>query len=122
MPTSTSSACSEVRDDADLRLAFGLLGKPWTGMVLGRLGDGPMGFAELGRAVEGISQSVLSDRLTSLAGVGLLVREVTPGPPVSVSYALTDDGRALLPALEALARWAHEHLDPQRCAAARAAR
>ena len=118
MPVHTPTACSEARDDADLRLAFGLLGKPWTGVVLGRLGDGEMGFAELGRAVEGISQSVLSDRLTSLAGVGLITREVAPGPPVAVTYALTDDGRALLPALESLAQWARAHLDPARCAAA----
>ena len=77
--------------DAALVRAFDLLCKRWTGVVLGTLSGGPAGFSALGRAVEGISDSVLSDRL---------------------GYALTDSGRALLPALEQIGRWAAEHLPP----------
>ena len=53
---------------------------------------------------------MLSNRLTSLADAGLISRTVDPGPPVSVAYALTDRGTALLPALELIALWATEHL------------
>jgi DNA-binding HxlR family transcriptional regulator len=35
---------------------------------------------------------------------------VREGPPLGVSYQLTERGAALLPALDALARWAHENL------------
>jgi DNA-binding HxlR family transcriptional regulator len=35
---------------------------------------------------------------------------VSEGPPVSVSYALTPAGQALLPVLDALAEWAAENL------------
>ncbi|HEV8057091.1 MAG TPA: winged helix-turn-helix transcriptional regulator, partial [Actinomycetota bacterium] len=35
---------------------------------------------------------------------------VGEGPPLSVTYALTDAGRALLPALAQISRWAEEHL------------
>jgi DNA-binding HxlR family transcriptional regulator len=35
---------------------------------------------------------------------------VEEGPPVSVSYALTNRGRALIPALEQISLWAQEHL------------
>jgi len=45
--------------------AFDLLGKRWTGVVLGTLSGGPTGFRALARAVEGISDSMLSDRLVS---------------------------------------------------------
>jgi DNA-binding HxlR family transcriptional regulator len=38
------------------------------------------------------------------------VRTVDEGPPISVSYALTDRGQALIPALEQIGLWAAEHL------------
>jgi DNA-binding HxlR family transcriptional regulator len=64
----------------------------------------------LARAVEGISDSVLSDRLSALCDAKLVTRNVDEGPPISVAYELTDTGRALLPALEQISRWAEEHL------------
>ncbi|MEU3458179.1 helix-turn-helix domain-containing protein [Micromonospora sp. NPDC006766] len=96
--------------DGGLARAFAFLGKRWNGMLLGILADGPAGFAELGRALPGISESVLSDRLGELCRVGLVSRTVREGPPLGVSYQLTDRGAALVPALDALARWAHDHL------------
>ncbi|MGR6319636.1 helix-turn-helix domain-containing protein [Micromonospora soli] len=96
--------------DQGLAQAFAFLGKRWNGVLLGTLADGPAGFAELARALPGISESVLSDRLGELCRVGLVSRTVREGPPVGVSYQLTDRGAALAPALEALARWAHENL------------
>lgn len=96
--------------DAALMRAFELLGKRWTGVVLGTLSSGPAGFRALSRAVEGISDSMLSDRLSALCDAGLVTRNVNEGPPISVAYELTDAGRALLPALEQIGRWAEEHL------------
>jgi DNA-binding HxlR family transcriptional regulator len=90
--------------------AFDLLGKRWTGVVLGTLSDGPSGFRALARAVDGISDSMLSERLSELANAGLVARTVTEGPPLSVTYELTEAGRALLPALEQISRWAGKHL------------
>jgi DNA-binding HxlR family transcriptional regulator len=104
----TEEAC--LRGDAALARAFDLLGKRWTGVLLGTLSDGPAGFSALARAVDGISDSMLSDRLSELGNAGLVTRTVTEGPPLSVTYALTDAGRALLPALERISRWAEEHL------------
>jgi DNA-binding HxlR family transcriptional regulator len=96
-------------DEALVR-AFDLLGKRWTGVVLGTLSGGPAGFRALSRAVEGISDSVLSDRLGELANAALVTRNVAEGPPISVTYELTPAGRALLPALEQITRWAEDHL------------
>jgi DNA-binding HxlR family transcriptional regulator len=110
-PRVDAEACA--RADASLTRAFDLLGKRWTGVVLGTLSGGPAGFRALGRAVDGISDSVLSDRLGELTSVGLVTRTVDDGPPLSVAYELTDAGRALLPALEQISRWAEEHL-PER--------
>ena len=107
-PPFDAEAC--VRADAALVRAFELLGRRWTGVVLGTLSGGPAGFRAISRAVEGISDSVLSDRLAELCNVGLATRTVDEGPPISVAYELTDAGRALLPALEQITRWAEQHL------------
>jgi DNA-binding HxlR family transcriptional regulator len=105
-----SVACS--RGDAALARAFVFLGKRWNGVVLGNLNAGPAGFSELARAIGAISDSVLSERLSDLTEAGLISRTVDAGPPLAVSYALTERGRALMPALEEISRWAHEHLPP----------
>ena len=107
-PLVEAEACA--RADAALVRAFDLLGRRWTGVLLGTLSGGPAGFRAISRAVEGISDSVLSDRLIELCNVGLATRTVNKGPPISVAYELTDAGRALLPALEQITRWAEEHL------------
>jgi DNA-binding HxlR family transcriptional regulator len=99
-----------IRADAALARAFQFLGKRWNAVVLGTLSSGPAGFRELSRAIGGISDSVLSDRLADLGGAGLIARCVAEGPPVGVSYALTARGRALMPALEQISIWAQEHL------------
>jgi DNA-binding HxlR family transcriptional regulator len=96
--------------DSALARAFDFLGKRWNGVILGTLSTGPAGFSELKRAVTGISDSVLSERLTELAGAGIVERAVDAGPPVSVSYCLSASGLALLPALDELAAWASNNL------------
>jgi DNA-binding HxlR family transcriptional regulator len=107
-PRASAEECESA--DAALVRAFDLLGKRWTGVVLGTLSGGPAGFRALARAVEGISDSMLSDRLGTLTNAGLVTRNVDEGPPISVAYELTDAGRALLPALEQITRWAEVHL------------
>jgi DNA-binding HxlR family transcriptional regulator len=101
--------------DAALRRAFEFLGKRWSGMILGTLTSGPAGFSELRRAVTGISDSVLSERLTELGRAGLVLRVVDEGPPVAVDYQLTPAGLALLPALDELTSWAAENLPEADC-------
>lgn len=101
----TPEACSEA-----LTRAFGFLGKRWNGVLLATLMNGPAGFSDLKRAVTGISDSVLSERLTELAKAGLVQRTVSEGPPVTVEYKLTDSGEGLAPALNALGDWAAKTL------------
>ena len=107
-PHGVDAACRSA--DAALVRAFDLLGKRWTAVVLGTLSGGPAGFRVLARAVDGISDSMLADRLGQLCDAGLVSRTVTEGPPLSVTYTLTDAGRALLPALEQITRWSEQYL------------
>jgi DNA-binding HxlR family transcriptional regulator len=96
--------------DAALSRAFGFLGKRWNGVILGALVQGPAGFAELKRLIRGISDSVLSERLSELAAAGLIQRTVEDGPPVAVTYRASEAGLALMPALSALTTWAENNL------------
>ena len=107
----TPTAC-----DGALVRAFSFLGKRWNGPIIGVLAGGPAGFSGIRRAVGGISDSVLSDRLSELARAGLVQRTVDDGPPVTVSYQLTEAGRSLSPVLEQLATWARTSLPERECA------
>lgn len=60
--------------------------------------------------MNGSVSSMLADRLGQLCDAGLVSRTVTEGPPLSVTYALTGAGRALLPALEQITRWSERYL------------
>lgn len=114
MEAHSFKACG--RADAALARAFRFLGKRWNAVVLGTLSNGPAGFREIARAIDGISDSMLSDRLSALTEAGLIERTVDEGPPVSVRYALTDRGAALMPALAEIAKWAEKHLrGPESC-------
>lgn len=99
--------------DAAVSLAFSILGKRWNGMIVDALSGGPLAFSALRRTVTGISDAVLSDRLSELADAGLVARTVDIGPPVSVSYALTSGGDSLVPVLKQLGLWASANLAMQ---------
>ncbi|MFC7819778.1 winged helix-turn-helix transcriptional regulator [Streptomyces sp. NPDC057367] len=102
--------------DEGITRAFQLLGKRWTGLVVSVLTAGPAYFTDLRRAIPGISERMLSNRLTELAAAELIVREVDEGPPLRVSYRLTAAGMALEPALKELAQWAKTHPAGERAA------
>lgn len=106
--THDSAVCKQV-DDGITRV-FQLLGKRWSGPIVAVLVEQPAHFADLRRAVPGISERMLSDRLAELGAAGLVLRQVDEGPPLRVSYRLTEAGAALEPALRELGEWAKAHL------------
>ncbi|HSX97686.1 MAG TPA: helix-turn-helix domain-containing protein [Streptomyces sp.] len=111
--------CRQV--DEGISRVFALLGKRWTGLIVAVLMPHPAHFVDLRRAIPGISERMLSDRLTELGAAGLVVREVDDGPPLRVAYRLTEAGAALEPALRELKDWSESHL-PQSWPCAGAAR
>jgi DNA-binding HxlR family transcriptional regulator len=86
--------------------AIELIGKRWTGAIVCALTDGPLRFGELGKAVPGLSDRLLSQRLRELEEAGVVQREVEAGSPVRVSYSLTEKGADLGPAIDELRGWA----------------
>jgi DNA-binding HxlR family transcriptional regulator len=96
--------------DSAVTLAFSVLGKRWNGMILGVLGSGSASFVSLRKAVSGISDTVLSERLVELVEARLVRRDVAEGPPVTVSYELTNAGAELVPMIDDLGAWAKRNL------------
>ena len=99
----THEACPAVRE------VLNRVGDKWSVFVVRLLGNGPMRFSELKRAIEGISQRMLTLTLRNLERDGLVSRTVTPSVPPRVDYALTELGRDLLIPVSALGQWAIEH-------------
>ena len=102
--------------DERLTRVFALLGKRWSGVILGLLLQGPARFAVLARTIPGISERMLSGRLNELTEAGLIDRRVLDGPPLGVVYQLTESGRAMGPGLLKLGAWAERYMAhaPQR--------
>lgn len=82
----------------------------WSLQVLEVLCEGPARFNALRRAVPGVSQKSLSTTLRRLERNGVVERTVGTGSPVSVTYAITPLGKTLRDPVDALLRWAREHL------------
>lgn len=65
----------------------------------------PWRFNELKKALEGISQKVLTDSLRSMEADGIITRTVYPEVPPRVEYALTELGESLKPILDSMRAW-----------------
>jgi DNA-binding HxlR family transcriptional regulator len=90
-----------------------LVGKRWTGAIVRVLMPSPCRFNELLARVPGISDRLLSERLRELETAGIVRRDVTPGPPVRVTYELTCSGHELEPVVSALEAWAQKWISPE---------
>jgi|NGEPerStandDraft_6_1074524.scaffolds.fasta_scaffold176100_1 DNA-binding HxlR family transcriptional regulator len=101
------------------REVLDLVADKWSLYVVASLGDGPRRFTELKRAVEGISQRMLTVTLRGLERDGILTRTVYEVMPPHVTYRLTPLGESLLQATTPLIEWSIQHLtqiDAAHCA------
>jgi DNA-binding HxlR family transcriptional regulator len=101
----------ERRYSCGLDAAIDVMGGKWKGLILFWLGDGPLRFGELRRAVGGVSERMLTLQLRELQARGLVHREVHHQVPPKVEYSLTDFGRSLVVALAPLGQWGEENLE-----------
>lgn len=95
------------------------VGDKWTVLVVNYLGNRSMRFNELKRAINGISQKMLTSTLRSLERDGFVTRTVFPTIPPRVDYELTDLGRDLLIPVRGLGDWAIKNEQRVRDARAR---
>ncbi|GLW69777.1 transcriptional regulator [Kitasatospora phosalacinea] len=95
--------------DCGIRDVLDRIGDKWSVLVVVELAGGPRRFRELQRAVEGISQRMLTLTVRRLERDGLVRRTVYPTVPARVDYRLTDTGAGLTHLVKALADWSLAH-------------
>ena len=83
-----------------LMAALDLLGRRWALRVLWELRDGPVGARDLRERCDGMSSSVLYQRLRELSAASLIDRSVDD------RYTLTATGQSLSAAIAPLEIWA----------------
>jgi DNA-binding HxlR family transcriptional regulator len=93
----------------DIANALALVGGKWKLHILWKLWGKTLRFAELRRAVKGISEPVLIMRLKELERDGLVKRTSYPVVPPRVEYELTPAARELGDVLKGLSVWAREN-------------
>lgn len=89
----------------ELQQALALIGPKWTLQIVQVLLGGPRRFTEIERSLRDANPKMVTVRLRELVASGLVARTYYPEVPPRVEYALTDRGRALRPAIDALKRW-----------------
>ncbi|MEV6235435.1 helix-turn-helix domain-containing protein [Lentzea sp. NPDC051838] len=85
-----------------VELALDVIGGKWRAVLLAHLKERPHFYGELRRKVPGISEKMFGQRLRELQDAGLVARREVPP---NVEYSLTEEGRSLGPALQALYDW-----------------
>lgn len=86
-------------------LTIDTVGGKWKAHILWHLRGEPLRYGELKRSLPGITHKMLTQQLRELEADGIVHREVYNVVPPRVDYSLTEQGRQLLPAFEALRRW-----------------
>ncbi|MBO0853173.1 MAG: helix-turn-helix transcriptional regulator [Nocardia sp.] len=88
-----------------LARALEVVGERWTLLILRDCFYGVRRFTDLRDHLD-ISRAVLTDRLETLLGAGVLSKSETGGHP---EYLLTEAGRALWPTIFALSKWGEQY-------------
>ena len=96
--------------DCPTRQILDRVGDKWAVLILLLLRQEPKRFNQLRRAIEGISQKMLSQVLKSLERDGLVKRRAIATVPVTVEYSITPLGLTLSAAVDHLRDWAEQHL------------
>ena len=94
------------RAASDLNEALAIIAGRWKSEILFALFEkSVLRFSELERAVENVTQKVLTQQLRELERDGMVERTVHAAVPPRVEYRLTATGAAICPALDALLQW-----------------
>lgn len=100
-----------IPEDCPVRNVFDRFGDKWSVLILMALDSvEQMRFNELHKAIDIISQKMLTVTLKTLEADGLVSRTMYPQIPPRVEYALTERGKTLIPHIHNLVQWSKEHM------------
>ncbi len=85
------------------------IGGRWKALIIYHLLNGQKRYGELKKALPAVTEKMLIQSLKELEADHIVNREVKPVVPPHVTYRLSEAGKALGPALQAMAVWGLEH-------------
>ena len=88
--------------------AISMIGDAHLLCVIHHLGNKPMRFNELQRAINGLNPTTLTDRLKRLEKEKMIIRKEETLDKVSVVYQLSEKGKALLPVINEIGKFAQK--------------
>jgi len=109
----------DTREDCEVRQILDRVADKWSLLVIALLDSRTLRFTELSRAIDGVSQRMLTVTLRHLERDGLVRRTVHPVVPPRVDYELTPLGVTLHDTIQTLVTWTERNQNE--IAAARAA-
>ncbi|MNJ90975.1 putative HTH-type transcriptional regulator YybR [compost metagenome] len=77
----------------------------WKPLIVWNLRNGKRRYSELKKAIPSITEKMLIQHLKQLETDQLVIREMVAVMPPHVEYRLSDSGKELIPALDAMAVW-----------------
>ncbi|PLT30457.1 winged helix-turn-helix transcriptional regulator [Peribacillus deserti] len=86
-------------------LTLAVIGGKWKMLILWHLKDGTKRFGELKSLMPGVTQRMLVNQLRELEDDFIVHREVYPVVPPKVEYSLTEEGKSLIPIIDAMYEW-----------------
>ncbi len=87
-----------------------IIGSKWKLLILRNILAEPKRFGELQRALEGISQKVLTESLRDMEQAGILTRTAYPEVPPRVEYGLSELGETLRPIIQEMEKWGKNYI------------
>ena len=108
----TIKTCNDEVDIQPFNYAVSIIGGKWKMQIIFWLWKyKTMRYSELKRAVDGITHKMLSNKLKELETNGLVIRHEYPGVPPKVEYYLSEKGLSLMPVIQTICQWGHEHIN-----------
>ncbi len=99
------------RSDCPIASTLDILGDKWTLILVRDLLTGKQRFNQFCASPEGVPTNLLAARLRKLQEQGIIEKQPYQTRPIRYAYSLTPAGRALLPVVQEICRWANAHIE-----------
>ena len=99
------------RSSCPIASTLDIVGDKWSLVLIRDLFTGKQRYNQFCDSPEGVPTNLLAARLRKLEDQGIIFKEPYQTRPVRYAYSLTPAGRALLPVLQEMSRWANTYIE-----------
>ena len=100
------------RSDCPISISLDIIGDKWALLIVRDIAfKGKNTYGDFLNAGEGITTSVLADKLVQLESGGIISKQIHPDSKAKILYTLTQKGIDLIPSLVELITWSEKYHD-----------